>query len=363
MITAYLKPTNFCSLGCGHCYLPDRVRADRTRMSWETLERTAGFLAEMAGNQPVHVFWHDGEPLMMPVDWFRKAGTILDSGLPGHTESLQTSLIPYKSEHAALMHERFGGVIGSSIDFRGRRIGGSVEAYHDLWMSKVARARAGGLEIIPTTVPTRNELGSEGRIVEWFIERGFRAFNVERYNAFGLKAPDRPSNGEHAGFLRHLFDALMAKVGTDGQAPRVGVIVAAMRGILNGAPGERWGGACQSRFLVVEPDGALNTCPDRTAFEVPFGNIANGYPAFSTSMTRRRWVREQSFAHTRAHCQGCPHASWCRSGCPLTGNGAEDGEDECSGYRSFLDHVCAFCEGDGRTLAGAYLERTRRWTA
>ena len=38
MITAYVKPTNFCNVGCTHCYLPEAVRAHQGRMTPAVLE-------------------------------------------------------------------------------------------------------------------------------------------------------------------------------------------------------------------------------------------------------------------------------------------------------------------------------------
>lgn len=47
MITVYLKPTNFCNVGCAHCYLPESVRANKDKMSDETLHKVMQFLKEM----------------------------------------------------------------------------------------------------------------------------------------------------------------------------------------------------------------------------------------------------------------------------------------------------------------------------
>lgn len=356
MITVYLKPTNFCNVGCAHCYLSEAVRADRGRMSLETLRATARMLADMAKggrHRGIHLIWHGGEPMTLPVDWFWQAGEILDQMLPGHTESIQTSLIPYRPEFVPLIRERFAGEIGSSIDFHTRQVAGSAADYQRLWLAKVAQARSDGFFVIPGTVPSVRDLGTAAAMVDWFIRHEFPAFNVERYNRYGQDLPDWPDNAQHAGFLRDLFDALMMH---GAQAPYVGVIAAAIRGVLDGVPGDRWGGSCQSDFVVVEPDGSLNNCPDKTAHEAAFSNVAAGFDAFAASPARRKSIRLQLIDHRRDHCQTCRYNSWCKSGCPITPNGPRDGQSECAGYQSFLEHVRMFCETPaGLAQARAYL--------
>lgn len=363
MITAYVKPTNRCNVGCTHCYLPESVRADKTRMTDAVLIETARFINDMkkrGRHDGAHILWHGGEPLTLPPDWFYRAGALLDEEIPDHTESMQTSLIPLRREHLPLFKDRLDSFVGSSVDFSQRKIKGSVEAYHALWMDKVDMARDAGIRVVAGVVPTRGELGREDAIVEWFMSRGFDAFNIDRYNAYGTNFPDRPSNLEHSYFLMGLFDALMDVMERRGRAPLVGAIRAAITGILHGVGGDRWGGTCQSDFIVVEPDGSLNTCPDKAPFETGFGTVSDGFDEFAKSRFRRKWIRHQNLDHKKSHCFGCENQHFCQSGCPITPNGAEDGEDECSGYRTMLAHVRRFSmTSAGKATMEAYLDQIR----
>lgn len=346
----YVKPTNACNVGCSHCYLPEAARADRTLMSMETVEAIGrmGLAMQTAQRAPgSHVIWHGGEPLGVPVEWLEEAGGILDRALPGHTESVQTSLIPYKSSQAGWILGRLGGHVGSSIDFAQRTVKGSVEAYADLWMIKVEQARADGLFVLPGTVPTKSEVDRAEWVVDWFSDRGFPAFNVDRFNAHAGFSPARPTNAEHSRFLDGLLDATISRMEREGRSPRINVTAAALRGVLFDQPGDRWGTTCQHSFVVFEPDGSTNSCPDRGSIDKPFSKAADGWPAFAASPERRKWIQIQEVGHKAPHCSDCPWSSWCRSGCPLTGNGAAWGEDECSGYRRHLDRLRSICQ-DGR---------------
>lgn len=364
MITAYVKATNRCNVGCSHCYLPESVRADKRRMTDETLLKTAMFIGDMqerGRHAGAHILWHGGEPLVLRADWYYEAGEMLDRVLPDHTESMQTSLIPLREDHLQLLKNRFGGFVGSSVDFSQRQINGSVEAYHNLWMKKVEMARAVGITVVAGVVPTRKELGRESDIVKWFVDRDFEAFNVDRYNAYGTYFEDRPSNLQHSYFLIGLFDALMAEMEATGSSPLNGAIKAGITGVLYGVGGDRWGGSCMNDFIVVEPDGSLNNCPDKSSFEESFGTVHAGFDEFAKSRFRKKWVRHQNLTHKESHCHGCENQHFCQSGCPITPNGSDHGEDECSGYRTFLHHVRTWAEnGANRDTAVAYLNQTLR---
>lgn len=364
MITAYVKPTNFCNVGCTHCYLPETVRANKHSMDTDMIRRIAGFLKDMADrgrHRGAHILWHGGEPLTISANWFKEAGEILDEELPGHSESMQTSLIPLRPEHVDLFMERHDGYVGSSVDFSQRMIKNSVEAYHDLWMKKVEMARAGGVTVIPGVVPTSRELGKEADIVKWFVDRGFEAFNIDRYNAYGTYFDDRPSNLQHAKFLTALFTAVMDEMRRVGRAPLIGVTKGALTGILFDIGGDRWGGSCQNDFVVVEPDGSLNTCPDKSSFEESHGNISDGFEFFLKSRFRRKWIRHQKVTHKKDYCMGCENSSFCQSGCPITPNGPSEGEDECSGYKTHLSFVRDWLSQPGNhELAMSYLRQSER---
>lgn len=346
MITAYLKPTNFCNVGCDHCYLTTEVRADKSRMSEETLRQTVRLLGDMASArraQGIHVLWHGGEPLTMPVEWYWRAGEILDEMLPGHVESVQTSLIPFTEKWIPWVKERLKSFIGSSVDFSTRTVKGSPQAYQDLWMRKVELARGHGIYVVPTMVPSTREVHRASEIVQWFIERDFLEIAIERYNSFGQPLPDCPTNAEHSEFLIGLFSDAMTRIAMGREKiPMFRAVTAAIGGVLHDSPGDRWGGSCQSDFIVIEPDGSTNNCTDKTSFEKPYSNVAGGFAEFAASPLRRKWIRIQTIDHRKDHCMTCENRSWCGSGCPLTPNGPSEGQEECAGYKRFIDFIRDF---------------------
>lgn len=70
--TLVLQPTPFCNIACSYCYLPNRN--DRSVMTHETIEATFVRVFDSGWCAPeLNVIWHAGEPLVMPVAWYRDA--------------------------------------------------------------------------------------------------------------------------------------------------------------------------------------------------------------------------------------------------------------------------------------------------
>ncbi|MBE7157937.1 MAG: GRRM system radical SAM/SPASM domain protein [Rhodospirillales bacterium] len=70
--TVVLQPTPFCNIACNYCYLPNRQ--DRSVMSEATIEAALTRVFESCWAAPeLTVIWHAGEPLVLPVEYYREA--------------------------------------------------------------------------------------------------------------------------------------------------------------------------------------------------------------------------------------------------------------------------------------------------
>lgn len=349
MITAYLKPTNFCNVGCSHCYLPESVRADKNKMDDVTLHKVMEFLVDMkksGKHDQVFLLWHGGEPLTLSPKYFENAGKIIDQYFKPEEliESVQTSLIPYTSAMAPIVKQRWGGGLGTSIDFSARLLRGSAKEYQDLWMKKVEMARGDGLVVIPSMTPNKTDCYKAVEIYDWFRERGFWSIALDRYSNVAGDLPEFSSNAEHSMFLIDLFKRAWEDYQKTGYCISVRTIVAAIGGVLYDMPGDRWGGKCQSDFVVINPNGSLNNCPDKDSFEPSYGSLQDGFKSFQSSPLRKKWIRIQATGHRIDECYTCENARWCKSGCPITGNACEiNGQrDECSGFKRFITYIRNF---------------------
>ena len=88
-----LQSTPFCNINCEYCYLPGRD--DRHRMPFDIVESAVRFVFDNALAAPdFTIVWHSGEPLVLPVDWYRQAFASAARGAPAGTKlphSVQTN--------------------------------------------------------------------------------------------------------------------------------------------------------------------------------------------------------------------------------------------------------------------------------
>lgn len=338
MFTCYIKLTNYCNIGCDFCYLPESSRSDKTVMDNATLIRAVKLAEDSAlsaGFNSVLYVIHGGEPLTIsPARLENKLECLTNATNLESVLTLQTSLIPYRTEYRQIIHRFFDSYIGSSIDFSGRAISGSVESYIDLWLTKLNLARSDGHAVTPIVVPSIHELGKAGPIVEFMVSNGLQAFNIERYNSYSAEDEERPSNIQHADFLVDLTKEILERH-KRGVFLAVNVVVAAIKGVLRSQPGDRWGTSCTRTFLVVNPDGETNFCPDKIEFSKTFGNVVSDTVQIIASDERIRVQKEYALNHSNVYCQRCEFNSWCNTGCPITLNSPSI-EGDCSGYSSYL---------------------------
>lgn len=356
MVGVYLKPTNFCSVGCEHCYLDKALKADKTVMSRETLRQTARFIREYSDSfvwkEPVQIIFHGGEPLMMSGSWLEGACEVLEEELPDCHFAIQTSLMPLKEEHISFLKKRVPYAIGSSLDWTFRTIKGSALAYRDAYMRRVELLRKHGLQTAVTLVAAKEDLPHAKEIVRWFFEHGLTTVQFERFIDVSLSSPHLPSNREHSVFLTEVFREVMRLFEEEGEFMNVRIFRDVLSGVLEGRPCGTYGGSCQSHLITVEPDGKVRLCPNRASYDPPCGSVQEGFEAFKNSRERLHWILRQHLQNESEMCFKCPYASWCKGACPIAPAKVSDAEDEdCGGHKVFIDFVSDFARKKPKTAA------------
>ncbi|NIY68406.1 cyclophane-forming radical SAM peptide maturase AmcB [Streptomyces malaysiensis] len=317
----FAQPTALCNLDCSYCYLPDR--ADARVMSPEVADAMADGVRTWAGDHPVRVLWHGGEPLTVGVGTFTELlSRFPERGVHPIRHAVQTNATLIDDAWCDVF-ERSAVEVAVSIDgpgaANGRRTdrGGRPTAERTLKGIDVLRRRGIAFDAIAVVSEPSAERARE--LYAWFAMLGTRTLGVnlvERKGAYrGRVAWDerevvefwsallacRRSDGrmrirdlDHA--LRYLRDELDGRAAERATAPR------------ELAPMVMWNGA----LVPTGPELAGFTSPRHGALSI--GDITrSGLAELMERAAEVPWVAEVLDGFTNCRT-GCDHFAFCRGG-------------------------------------------------
>ena len=216
-----VQPTPFCNLNCSYCYLPDR-RVTR-RMSDETLVAVmdAAFASDRIGNELTFV-WHAGEPLVMPIAFYRRARELSEARKrPGALirHSFQTNGTLINDAWCEFFNEP-GVAVGVSVDgpaalHDSRRRTWDDKGTHERVMAGVAKLREHNVPFHVISVLTSDALDQPDEMYAFYRDNGIRSvgFNVEEIEGPNTESSLAGGAGEarFRAFLGRFFDLVTAE--------------------------------------------------------------------------------------------------------------------------------------------------------
>ena len=205
--TIVLQPTPFCNISCKYCYLPQR--SDTSVMDLETVVTSFRkiFESTYASNQ-ITVIWHAGEPLVLPVSYYRSAFQAIEELRPDTVEirhSFQTNGTLITKDWCALFREWNVGV-GVSIDgpremHDANRVTRSGKGTFDRATRGANLLREEGIPFHTISVLSKESLERADELHAFFLAEGIEdvCFNVEE------------SEGDHVSELMTLSKESMSE--------------------------------------------------------------------------------------------------------------------------------------------------------
>jgi uncharacterized protein len=200
-----VQATPFCNIDCKYCYLPDR--RSKAVVSTDTLTNlfTQIFDADMASDDDFTVIWHAGEPMVLPVDFYREAFRLVDRLKPAGlrlTHSFQTNGTLITDEWCDFFRsEKIN--LGVSIDgpkrFHDRnRLTRSGLGTFDKTIAGIRRLRRNDVPFHVISVLSTDSLAAPREMFDFYIDEGIDqvCFNVEESEgdhvseAFAGASPD-----------------------------------------------------------------------------------------------------------------------------------------------------------------------------
>jgi uncharacterized protein len=182
-----IQPTPFCNIDCRYCYLPSR--ADKSVVAEATLTRLfSQVFASGWVEDGVTVVWHAGEPLVLPVAFYRRAFALIDELKPAGVKldhSFQTNGTLIDDAWCEFL-KREDVAVGVSID--------GPERLHDLnrrtrsgrgtferTIAGIRRLRHHGVPFHVISVLTAESLAAPREMFDFYLAEGIDrvCFNVE----------------------------------------------------------------------------------------------------------------------------------------------------------------------------------------
>ena len=364
-----LKPAgSLCNLGCAYCYYLDKADlygGREPRMS-ETMLETVIREYIAANDVPEVTFnWHGGEPLVLGLDFYRKAMDLERKYADGKTihNTLQTNGTLLTPEWADFLRDN-DFLVGISIDGprdihdKYRKDKGGAPTF-DKVLRGVALLRDYGVEF--NTMSTVNK-ASEGRGLEVYrflqsIGSRYMQFMpvVEHVKGRHIVSPATegarlaPWCVSSLGFGKFMGEIFDYWVRNDVGRTFVGLFDATLANWCGVMPGTcAYDRTCGGNS-VIEHNGDLFPCDHFVYPEYRLGNI--GETPIRTMMESRRQVKFGIDKRNSlpAKCFRCKYLHLCNGECPKHRfNRTESGETGlsalCEGYYRFYEHTAPYME-------------------
>jgi len=214
-----IQPTPFCNLDCDYCYLPNRDAKDR--LSLEMLESI--FIRVFKTNLIADCFtvvWHAGEPLAMPMEFYRSAFRIIDQinqnelGSSCHiTHAFQTNATMLTREWCDFIRQH-DVQIGVSLDgpaflhdaHRKTRTGLGT---HASTMRGIGHLRAAEVPFHVITVLTHDSLAFPEEVFDFFLNHQITriGFNIDEQEGVHTSSSFSSEGAEdrYRGFMQKFY--------------------------------------------------------------------------------------------------------------------------------------------------------------
>ncbi|MGH7095726.1 MAG: cyclophane-forming radical SAM/SPASM peptide maturase GrrM/OscB [Stellaceae bacterium] len=182
-----VQPTPFCNIDCRYCYLPDR--ANKATVAEDTLRNlfTQVFASGWAA-EGLSVVWHAGEPMVLPIAFYRRAFRLVDELRPPDvpvSHSFQTNGTLIDEAWCRFIADEHIG-IGVSIDgpqrFHDRnRVTRSGRGTFDKTIAGVRLLRRHGVPFHVISVLSAESLAAPREMFDFYVGEGIEnvCFNVE----------------------------------------------------------------------------------------------------------------------------------------------------------------------------------------
>ena len=340
----YFKPTNYCNVGCSHCYLTGKQRSDFYFMDKKDLDiiydKLENYFKKHFYKSRPYLTLHGGEPLLVSFEileyFFQKFNE--------YNISVQTSLFPlfdksYEERKKYYeLFKKYNVKVSTSYDFFGvRKYKRSYEKFDKVFLEIVKELNKENLQPYMMFTITKKMQGKEKEVYEWLLKnyKLFSGISYEEYNEYNtFNRFLYLTNKEIAEMLIKFYE--LDKENNFKIFPFFKFIKQLIQN------NRIMCYSCQEENLVIFPDGNTSSCYTRNGLET-FGNIyKQPLEEILRNKKRLEWIILGK--NNLEICKDCEFKNICNGGCPLKKSILKKkqkitSKEECSGFYPFLKHI------------------------
>ena len=364
-----------CNLACRYCYYLEKgdyyaSSSEGPFMTDATLERYIQEYIQTQTSREINFTWHGGEPLMRPLDFYRKAVALQARYGSGRqiANCLQTNGLLLNDDWCRFLHDE-GWLVGLSIDgtqamhdaYRQGRNGAPswervmravelLERHHVEWNAMATVHQANAEQPLEFYSFFRNTLGCRylqfTPIVERLLQEGEKTWLAQVGDEDCRLAPYSVLPHQWGNFLCAIFDEWVRH---DVGYTFVQLFDATLAGWMGVAPGVCVYAEECGHAAVMEHNGDVYSCDHFVFPRHRLGNIhTHTLPQMLYGPQQTAFSRLKRDALPR-QCRLCPWLKACHGECPrLRFARAADGEPGlnflCAGYQRYFSHVAPYMD-------------------
>jgi uncharacterized protein len=259
-----VQPTPFCNIDCRYCYLPNRN--SRAVVAPETLSNLFSQVFASGWVQDhLSVVWHAGEPMVLPIGFYRDAFRLIDGLKPTElrvTHSFQTNGTLISDAWCAFFVEEQVN-IGVSIDGPRRlhdrnRLTRSGQGTFDKAIAGIRLLRRHNVPFHVISVLSTDAMAAAGEMFDFYIAEGIEqvCFNVEESEGDHVSCSFADS-GVEAAYYRFLSEFWRLSAAAPGRITFIREIEHALQQVIR--PKEApFGNQLVEPFAITSMDWAGN---------------------------------------------------------------------------------------------------------
>lgn len=364
-----------CNLACRYCYYLEKgdyyaSSSEGPFMTDATLERYIQEYIQTQTSREINFTWHGGEPLMRPLDFYRKAVALQTRYGSGRqiANCLQTNGLLLNDDWCRFLHDE-GWLVGLSIDgtqtmhdaYRQGRNGAPswervmravemLERHHVEWNAMATVHQANAEQPLEFYSFFRNTLGCRylqfTPVVERLLQEGEKTWLAQVGDEDCRLAPYSVLPHQWGNFLCAIFDEWVRH---DVGYTFVQLFDATLAGWMGVAPGVCVYAEECGHAAVMEHNGDVYSCDHFVFPRHRLGNIhTHTLPQMLYGPQQTAFSRLKRDALPR-QCRLCPWLKACHGECPrLRFARAADGEPGlnflCAGYQCYFSHVAPYMD-------------------